>query len=151
MFSSEEIILQIADVICEVVLFLFLLCFQAVVQLFLLCKTCEMFHNLCYFSCSCTSTYPIVNDRWGTTDIATLSLHLILFSASLTALQNFNPVHSEILFSIVGPFFSLLALFLQFLVKLSLQALMILIHSQITLTCVSLPWLRYHHRAQWLA
>ena len=58
-----------------------------------------MFHNLCYFSCSCTSTYPIVNDRWGTTDIATLSLHLILFSASLTALQNFNPVHSEILFS----------------------------------------------------
>ena len=99
MFSSEEIILQIADVICEVVLFLFLLCFQAVVQLFLLCKTCEMFHNLCYFSCSCTSTYPIVNDRWGTTDIATLSLHLILFSASLTAFQNFNPVHSEILFS----------------------------------------------------
>ena len=35
----------------------------------------------------------------GAPDIATLSLHLILFSASLTALQNFNPVHSEILFS----------------------------------------------------
>ena len=39
------------------------------------------------------------SDRWGTMDLATLSLHLILFSASLTALQNFNPVHSEILFS----------------------------------------------------
>ena len=38
-------------------------------------------------------------DRWGATDIATLSLHLILFSASLRALQNFNPVHSEILLS----------------------------------------------------
>ena len=25
---------------------------------------------------------------------------------------------------------------------------MILIHAQTTLTCVSLPWLRYHHRAQ---
>ena len=36
---------------------------------------------------------------WGATDIATLSPHLILFSASLRALQNFNPVHSEILFS----------------------------------------------------
>ena len=38
-------------------------------------------------------------DRWGATDITTLSLHLILFSASLRALQNFNPVYSEILFS----------------------------------------------------
>ena len=35
-------------------------------------------------------------DRWGATDIATLSLHLILFSACLRMLQNFNPVHSEI-------------------------------------------------------
>ena len=35
-------------------------------------------------------------DRWGATDIATLSLHLILFSAFLRMLQNFNPVHSEI-------------------------------------------------------
>ena len=85
---------------------------------------------------------------WGATDIATLSPHLILFSASLRALQNFNPVHSEILFS--QRFFCrpLLALFL---VKLSWQALMILIHAQTTLTCVSLLWLRYHHRAQWLA
>ena len=38
-------------------------------------------------------------DRWGATDIATLSLHLILFSASLRALQNFNPVYAEILLS----------------------------------------------------
>ena len=50
--------------------------------------------------------------------------------------------------SFVGPFFSLLALFL---VKSSWQALMILIHAQTTLTCVSLPWLRYYHRAQRLA
>ena len=38
-------------------------------------------------------------DRWGTTDIGTLSLHLTLFSASLRAFQNFSPVHSEMLFS----------------------------------------------------
>ena len=38
-------------------------------------------------------------DRWDATDIVTLSLHLILFSASLRSLQNFNPVQSEILFS----------------------------------------------------
>ena len=38
-------------------------------------------------------------DRWGATDIATLSLHLILFSASLRVLQNCSPVYSEILFS----------------------------------------------------
>ena len=40
-------------------------------------------------------------DRWGATDIATLSLHLIgiLFSDFLRASQNFNPVHSEMLFS----------------------------------------------------
>ena len=46
-------------------------------------------------------TYPVVmvHDRWGAIDIATLSLHLILLSAYLRALQNFNPVHSEILFS----------------------------------------------------
>ena len=50
--------------------------------------------------------------------------------------------------SFVGPFFSLLALFL---IKSSWQALMILIHAQTsTLTYVSLLWLRYHHRAQWL-
>ena len=50
--------------------------------------------------------------------------------------------------SFVAPFFSLLALFL---VKSSWQALMILIHAQTPLTCVSLLRLRYHHRAQWLA
>ena len=47
----------------------------------------------------CTCIYPVVNDRWGAMDVATLSLHFILFSASLTASQNFNPVHSAILFS----------------------------------------------------
>ena len=46
-----------------------------------------------------TCTYAVVNDRWGATDVATLSLHFILFSASLTAWQNFNPVHSAMLFS----------------------------------------------------
>ena len=50
--------------------------------------------------------------------------------------------------SFVGPFFSLHALFLA---KLSWQALPILIHAQTTLTCVSLPWLRYYHRVQRLA
>ena len=40
-------------------------------------------------------------DRWGATDLATLSLHLIsiLFSDFLRVSQNFNPVHSEMLFS----------------------------------------------------
>ena len=51
------------------------------------------------FRVNCTCTYPVVNDRLGATDIATLSLHFILFSASLTASQNFNLVHSAILFS----------------------------------------------------
>ena len=90
----------------------------------------------------CTCTY---------TSSCNLSLHFILFSASLTAWQNFNPVHSAMLFSqrfFCRFSFSLLALFL---VKSSWQALMILIHAQTTLTCVSLPWLRYHYRAQWLA
>ena len=50
-------------------------------------------------SCTCTYTYPVDNDHWGATDVATLSLHLILFSASLTASQHFNPVHSALLFS----------------------------------------------------
>ena len=38
-------------------------------------------------------------DRWGARDLSTLSLHMILFSHSLWASQNFNPVHSEMLFS----------------------------------------------------
>ena len=85
-------------------------------------------------------TYPVVmvHDRWDATGIATLSLHLILLSASLRALQNFNPATQRYYSpnaSFVGPFFSLLALFL---VKSSWQALMILIHAQTTLTCVSL-------------
>ena len=45
--------------------------------------------NYAYAISSCTYTYPVV----------TLSLHFILFSASLTASQNFNPVHSALLFS----------------------------------------------------
>ena len=48
---------------------------------------------------TCTCAYPVANDRWGATDVATLSLHFILFSASLTAWQNFNTVHSAMLFS----------------------------------------------------
>ena len=34
-------------------------------------------------NCTCTCTYPVVNDRWGATNVATLSLNFILFSASL--------------------------------------------------------------------
>ena len=108
--------------------------------------------NYAYAILSCTCTYPVVNDLWGVTDVATLFLHFILFSASLTASQNFNLVYLAIFFlptlTFVVPFFSVLALFL---VKSSWQALMILIHAQTTLTCVSLLWVRYHHRAQWLA
>ena len=48
---------------------------------------------------TCTCTYPVVSDRWGATDVATLSPQFILLSASLTAWQNFNPVHSAMLFS----------------------------------------------------
>ena len=59
---------------------------------FLLAANFNLLPVTCYLSHS-------HGDRWGATDIATLSLHLILFSASLRALQNFNPVHSEILFS----------------------------------------------------
>ena len=44
-----------------------------------------------------------------------------------------------------------ISLLAMFLVKSSWQDLMILIQAQTTLTCISLPWLRYHHRAQWLA
>ena len=44
-FTSTDI-LQIADVFHWVVSFLFLPCFKAVVQLFLLHETCEMFHHI---------------------------------------------------------------------------------------------------------
>ena len=50
------------------------------------------------FRVNCTCTYPVVNDHWGATDVASLPLHFILFSASLTASQNCNPVHSAKLF-----------------------------------------------------
>ena len=106
--------------------------------------------NYVYAISSCTCTYPVVNDLWGATDVATLSLHFILFSASLTASQNFNPVHSAILFSQSFFCWPLLLPPCTVPVKSSWQALMILIHAQTTLTCVSLLWLRYHHRAQWL-
>ena len=82
--------------------------------------------------------------RWGATDIATLSLHFILYSDSLRASRRktSKPVHQRCFapnVSFVGPFFSLLALFL---VKSSWQGLVILIHAQTILTCVSLAWLR---------
>ena len=92
-----------------------------------------------------TCTYPVVNDRWGATDVATLSLHFILFSASLTAWQNFNPVHSAMLFS--QRFFCRPLL----LPPCNVPCKIVLIRAQTTLTCVSLLWLRYHYRAQWLA
>ena len=38
-------------------------------------------------------------DCWSATDLASLSLHLILLSASLRASQNFSPCRSEMLFS----------------------------------------------------
>ena len=101
--------------------------------------------NYAYAISSCTCTYPVVNDLWGATDVATLSLHFILFSAFLTASQNFNPVHSAMLFS--QRFFCRPLL----LPSCSVPCKIVLIHAQTTLTCVSLPWLRYHHRAQWLA
>ena len=55
--------------------------------------------SLYRFRVNCTCTYPVVNDRWGATDVASLPFHFILFSASLTASQNCNPVHSAKLFS----------------------------------------------------
>ena len=63
------------------------------------------------------------SDRGGATDLATLSHHLILFSDSLRASQNFNPVHRcySPNASFVGLFFTFLALFP---VKLSWQALL---------------------------
>ena len=79
-------------------------------------------------------------DRWGVTDLATLSLHLTLFSDSLRASQTSTlstPRCYSPNASFVGLFFSLLALFL---VKLSWQALLVLIHAQTILTCVSLLW-----------
>ena len=81
----------------------------------------------------------------------TLSLHLILFSASLTASQNFNPVNSEMLFSQCFYCRPLLLFLALFLVKLSWQALLNLIDIPTTLTCISLPWLRCHHRARSMA
>ena len=77
--------------------------------------------------------------RWDATDVATFSLHFILFSASLTAWQNFNPVHLAMLFS--QSFFCrpLLLPPCTLPCKIVLQTLIILMHAQTTLTCVSLP------------
>ena len=68
------------------------------------------------------------------------------------ASQHFNPVHSEIILPMTLLLSAPSSLSWHwFLVKLSWQALMILIHAQTTSTCVSIPWLRYHyHGAQWL-
>ena len=73
--------------------------------------------------------------------LLTSAISIFFFSLSIQRFRSPNA-------SFVGPFFSLLALFL---VKLSWEALMILIHAQTTLTCVSSLCLRYYHRAQWLA
>ena len=76
---------------------------------------------------------------------------LILFSASLRALQNLNSAHSEILFS--QRFFCRPLLLLPRTVpcKIVLTTLLILKHAQTTLTYVSLPWLTYHRKAHGLA
>ena len=55
-------------------------------------------------------------DRWSATNPATLSLHLILFSTSLSVAKLSTQGYYFPNASFVGPFFSLLALFL---VKLS--------------------------------
>ena len=86
-------------------------------------------------------------DRWGATDIVTPSLHLILFSASLRALQNFNPVHSEMLLSQRLFFRPLLLPPCTVSCKIVLASPDDLDTCPNTLTCVSLLWLRYHHRA----
>ena len=91
------------------------------------------------------------DDRWGATDIVTPSLHLILFSASLRALQNFNPVHLEMLLSQRLFFRPLLLPPCTVSCKIVLASPDDLDTCPNTLTCVSLLWLRYHHRAQWLA
>ena len=108
-------------------------------------KVCLQIQYTLHLNLSCSH-----GDHWGATDLSALSRYLILFSDSITASRNINPVHSDMLFSqcnasFVGLFFSLLALSL---VKLFWQALPILIHTQATLTCVSLPCLRCHHRAR---
>ena len=86
----------------------------------------------------------------GHHDLATLSL-FILFPASLTALQNFNPVHSAILFSqrfFCWPFL---------LPPCTIPCKIVLANPDDLDTCPnhfnlrSLLRLRYHHRAQWLA
>ena len=108
--------------------------------------------SLYRFRVNCTCTYPVVNDRWGATDVASLPLHFILFSASLTASQNCNPVHSAILFS--QHFFCRSLL----LPPCTVPYKIVLVSPDdldtdaqtSTLTCVSLLWLRYHRRAQWL-
>ena len=97
--------------------------------------SCLMTSGEVYLRVLYTCTYAVVNDRWGATDVATLSLHFILFPASLTIRHGKTSTLSirRCCFpnaSFVGPFFSLLALVL---VKSPWQALMILIHAQTTL------------------
>ena len=92
-------------------------------------------------------------DRWGATDLQTISLHLTLFSDSLVGCRKISTLFTQRCYSpdvsFVGLFFFLLTLFPT---KLSRHTLLILIHGQTTLKiCVSLPWLRNHPRALWLA
>ena len=91
------------------------------------------------------------NHHGSATDLATLSLLIFLFSDNLRARENFNPGQSLMRCyspnpSFVGLFFPLLALFL---VKLSWQTMLILIHAHRTTSIsISLPWLRCHYRAR---
>ena len=52
--------------------------------------TCKSVAATCAFHLSRSH-----GDCWGTMDLETLSLHLILSSTSLRALQNLNPVHRK--------------------------------------------------------
>ena len=68
----------------------------SVVAYYCACIRSSLNYAYAISSCTCTCTYPVVNDLWGATDVATLSLNFILFSASLTASQNFNLVYLAI-------------------------------------------------------
>ena len=52
--------------------------------------TCKSVAATCAFHLSRSH-----GDRWGTMDLETLALHLILSSTSLRVLQNLNPVHRK--------------------------------------------------------
>ena len=86
-------------------------------------------------------------DRWGTTHLGTLYLHLILFSSSLRASQHLKPVHSKMLLSHCSLCSFLPLPHCTLPCNIFLQALLILILAQTILTCVSSEWLRCHLRS----